>query len=53
MARRLCQVLGVNAHLNPGVPILVPLGGGLVCAGNRAPAQEATFKGCFLILQAH
>lgn len=53
MARRLCQLLGVNAHLHTGVPVLVPLGRGLVCAGNMAAAQEATFKGCFLILQAH
>lgn len=53
MARRLCQLLGLNAHLHTGVPVLVPLGWGLVCAGNMAPAREATFKECFFILQAH
>lgn len=53
MAGRLCPVLGVNAHLHAGVPVLVPLGWGLVGAGNMAAVQEATFKGRCLILQAH
>lgn len=48
---RLCQLLGVNAHLGVWVHPC-SLDSGPICSRNMAASQEATLKGCFLILMA-
>ena len=48
---RLCQLLGVNAHLGVRVHPC-SLDSGPICSRNMAASQEATLKGCFLILTA-